>query len=419
MKLSGGINLEFLIDNFDFEKANRASRIDPLKWDEEDLTISDKQGFILEGGSGSAKTYDIIQFLLYYCEKNRNKGKDILIFRSTAADCKKTVLKDFIKILRMYGLYDMDKHFMSSPIHFDIFGNTIYFSGLDAIGAHGDRHDIIWGNEILECEPDGFKQLNQRCNECFIVDYNPSCTEHWVYNTLNGRPDTKFFHSTAPQNAFLPKGQRQEIMAYEPTPENIKNGTADDFMWKVYGLGLRGQITGLIFKNVEWIDSMPEGIELHTGLDFGFTNDPTCLVKFGLQGNDLFAQSFLYEPIDNSPALSDALTNLGLDRSQPITADCSDKYNDVEMVKELKNLGWNIRKVNKGKGINWRIGLIKKHKIYLVRDVNVKREQENYKWRQINGISVNEPVDAFNHFWDSLGYAYLGAMKITDYELYI
>jgi len=94
-----------------------------------------------------------------------------------------------------------------------------------------------------------------------------------------------------------------------------------------------------------------------------------------------------------------------------ITADCSDKYNDTEMTRELKDLGWNINKVNKGKGICWRIGLLKKHKIHLVRNVNVKREQENYKWREINGISVNEPVDKYNHFWDSLGYGYLGAMN--------
>lgn len=400
MKISGGINLEFLLENFDYNKADNASRITPLTFGEENIDDSDKQGFVLEGGSGSAKSYDIIQFLLLYCQRNLNKGKDILIFRQTAADCKKTVLKDFIKILRMYDLYDPDKHFMSSPIHFDMFGNTIYFSGLDAIGSHGERHDIIWGNEGMELDFEGFKQLNQRCNEAFFIDYNPYFTEHWVFNSIITRPDTKFFHSTCLQNPFLPQGQRKEILSYEPTPENIKNGTADDTMWKIYGLGLRTAIKGLIFPNVTWIDEMPE-LNLHYGLDFGFTNDPTCLTIFGLESNNLYAKSLLYEPIDNAPALSDALDNLNIPRHSPITADCSDRYNDTEMVRELKNLGWNIKKVNKGKGIVWRIGLLKKHKIHLVRDVNVKREQENYKWREINGISVNEPVDRYNHCFES------------------
>jgi PBSX family phage terminase large subunit len=410
MKISGGINLEFLLENFDYKKADTASRVAPLTFGEENVNESDKQGFVLEGGSGSAKSYDIIQFILTYCQRNIDKGKDILIFRQTAADCKKTVLKDFIKILRMYDLYDPDKHFMSSPIHFDVFGNIVYFSGLDAVGSHGERHDIIWGNEGMELDFEGFKQLNQRCNEAFFLDYNPYFTEHWIFNSIITRPDTKFFHSTCLQNPFLPSGQRQEILSYETTPENIKNGTADDFMWKVYGLGERGQITGLIFKDVTWIDEMPEGLELHTGMDLGFVNDPTAVTQFGLKGNNLYAKLLLYDPIDNAPTLSDALKNAGLKYNESISSDCADKYNDYEMVKELKNLGWNVHKVSKAKGIVWGIGLLKKHKIHLVRNVNLKREQENYKWREINGISVNEPVHAYCHAFDSIRYAYISAI---------
>jgi intein/homing endonuclease len=132
--------------------------------------------------------------------------------------------------------------------------------------------------------------------------------------------------------------------------------------------------------------------------------DPTSLVKLGLQGNNLYCECLLYEPIDNAPALSEVLFSMeskGLQQGIRITADCSDKYNDTEMVKELKNLGHNICKVNKGKGISWRIGMLKKHKIHLVRNVNFKREQENYKWREINGICVNEPIDKFNHCFEA------------------
>ena len=250
-----------------------------------------------------------------------------------------------------------------------------------------------------------------RCKKFWFMDYNPSATEHYIFNSILSRPDVGYCHTIFTDNPFISIPERNKILSYEPTAENIKNGTADDFMWKVYGLGERGQITGLIFKDVTWIDEMPEGLELHTGLDYGFTNDPSCVTQFGLKGNDLFAKCILYEPIDNAPSLSEAMSNTGIEKHKPITADCSDKYNDTEMTRELKDLGWNIKKVNKGKGICWRIGLLKKHKIHLVRNVNVKREQENYKWREINGISVNEPVDRFNHFWDSLGYGYLGQMN--------
>lgn len=397
LELIGASCFKFLYDNFDFEKS--AKQI--------------KQGFILEGSSGAAKSWDVINFIILYCKKNQNKHKDILICRNTNADLQKTILKDFIKILTKYNLYDERQHFKSHPQHYNLFGNVIYFSGMDAMGSHGERHDIIWVNEILETEQQNFQQLNQRCNEAFFGDYNPSFTEHWVYNTVIPRPDTKFFHSTLLQNPFLPEGQRTEIMAYEPTAENIKNGTADAYMWAVYGLGLRSAPKGLIFQNVTWIDEFPKDISFVFGLDYGFTNDSTALTKVGMSGNNLYVELLCYEPIDNAVALSDYLYSepmkaKGLVQGSLITADCSDKYNDTEMTKELKNFGHNVKKVSKGNGIVWRIGLIKKHRIHFVRNVNLKKEQENYHWKEINGICINQPIDKFNHAMDSFSYAYLG-----------
>jgi PBSX family phage terminase large subunit len=394
IRVQGGVNLEFLLNEFSFEKANAGI----------------KQGFVLEGSSGSGKTFDIINFFLIYCQNNYNKNKDILIFREAFTDVRKTVLKDFEKILRMYNLYNPELHRKSTPVSFELFGNKMYFSGLDSMSSHGERHDVIWGNEGMELNFDAWKQLNQRCNECFITDYNPSYTDHWIFNSLITRPDTKFFHSTLLNNTFLPEGQRKEILSYEPTAENIKNGTADDYMWKVYGLGLRSAPKGLIFPHVNWINEMPEG-EYFYGLDFGFTNDPTALTKIYLQGNNLFVELLLYEPIDSAVALSDYLNEIKIPKGVTITADCSDKYNDLEMVKDLRNFGWNVNKTSKAKGILYRLGLLKKHKINIVYNINAKREQENYKWREINGINVNEPIDKFNHFWDSLGYGYMGKLK--------
>ena len=395
MKIRGGVNLEFLLNEFSFDKANSEQ----------------KQGFVLEGGSGSGKTYDIINFLLIYCQTNYNKNKDILIFRETFADLRKTVLKDFEKILRAYNLFDDASFHRSAPVCYSFMGNKIFFTGLDSVGSHGERHDVIWGNEGMELNHEAWKQLNQRCNEVFITDYNPSYTNHWIYDSLITRPDTKFFRSTLLQNYFLPDGQRKEILSYEPTAENIKNGTADDYMWKVYGLGLRSAPKGAIFPHVNWIEKMPEGNYFY-GLDFGFSNDPTALTKICLQGNDLFVELLIYEPIDSANVLADAIRNCGI-TNEMITADTSDKYNDVEMCKDLRNLGLNIKKTSKAKGLLHRIGLLKKHKINIVYNLNAKREQENYKWREVNGINVNEPIDKFNHFWDSLGYGYMGNLTNT------
>lgn len=367
----------------------------------------DKQGFILEGGSRSSKTWSIIQFIIVYCQLNEGKGKKITCARAKFSWLKPSILADFIEILIKYELYDINNHNRTDSIYI-LYGNYVSFIGLDdKQKLHGRRQDIFWINEAMESEFADFQQLNQRTSEIFILDYNPSFTEHWIFNSVITRPDTLFFTSTQLDNPFLDERIRKEILAYEPTSENIKNGTADDYMWKVYGLGQRASAKGLIFQNVTWIDEFP-AINYGYGLDYGFTNDPTCLTKVGTQGNNLYLECLSYEPIDNSFAISDMFKNINVDKRISITADSADKYNDAEMCKELRDLGWKVNKVDKGKGILWRIGLMKKYKINIVRNVNAKREQENYKWREINGISINEPLDKFNHFWDSAGYGFLG-----------
>lgn len=436
MRLQVATNFEFILDNFSFEKAAR----------------QEKQGFVLEGGSGSAKTWDLIQWNMYYCQMNEGKGKDILIFRDTYAELKKTVLKDFIKILKKYGIYRIEHHTRAHPQAYNLYGNMIYFSGLDGVTSHGERHDVIWGNEGMKISFDDWKQLNQRCNEAFFIDYNPSFTEHWIYDHIIPRKDTKFFKSTQLDNPFLPKGQRDEIRAYEPylrgsyqiegnnltylgkavsesnqpPPhiENIDNGTADEYMWKVYGLGLRGAMKGIIYPLVTYIDEFPDYLPNVYGMDFGFTVDPTTLVRYGREGRNVYLELLLYQPIDNSEDLNATLEALGISQYDPITADSSDRHvssgkNAVYMVRDLFNQGWEIKKVSKTKRKMYWIGDLKKYKIHIVINhlvQHARKEQENYRLKEINGMAINQPADGYDHFWDGSLYSHM-SHDINNFEV--
>ena len=37
----------------------------------------------------------------------------------------------------------------------------------------------------------------------------------------------------------------------------------------------------------------------------------------------------------------------------------------------------------------------------------VKKEQENYRMRELHGISINQPIDGFDHFWAASRYAHM------------
>lgn len=405
LKVDIGVNFDFLYKNYD-PKSN------------------DKQGFVLEGGGGSGKTWDVLSFIIfYYCEINANKGKDILITRETYSECKKTVLKDFINILKRYGIYDTKNHRESHPQQYTHKGNTISFSGLDDSSAHGDRRNFIYFNELLLSDDDkAYLQLQGRCSEIFIADYNPIYTIHWVYDKVVKRTDTKFFKSTFITNPYLPKGERDEKLGYEPTPKNIAAGTADEYMWRVYGLGERAAREGVIFKYVNYIEEFPEDVEYFYGKDFGYTADPTALAKIYIDEakKELYAECLMYESTENPMLINDYMNSIGIEKYLPIVADSSDKYisqtkGAVEFVKDLKALGWNISKVSKTHDRYYWIGKAKEYKLNIVCSPkrpeisrHVKREFENFMWRTINGIQVNQPVDKWDHFISAMLYGMMG-----------
>jgi hypothetical protein len=197
--------------------------------------------------------------------------------------------------------------------------------------------------------------------------------------------------------------------------ENIANGTADEFMWKCYGLGLRGAMNGVIFTNVNYIDKFPEDLAHIYVNDFGFTSDPNSFGKYSETETDIFVELLIYEPIETPEILSGVFEKLEIDKELPIICDSSDKYTGenkgtVEMVKGLINLGYKAKKVSKKKSVihwllsmkNKRINIVKNH-LYKY----AKKEAENYKFKEVAGILINQPIDKFNHFWDMARYGHM------------
>ena len=194
-------------------------------------------------------------------------------------------------------------------------------------------------------------------------------------------------------------------------------------MWKVYGLGLRGAMKGVIFENVNWIDQFPD-IGYSYGNDFGFTNDPNALVKYAETETDIFIEPLCYHPIETPEELSSYFESIGVKKHLPITCDSSDKYTGenkgtVEMVKGLEALGWQASKVKKKKSVMYWLTSMRSKRINIVKNHlyrEIKKERENYRFKEINGISINQPIDAFNHFWDASRYCH---MSWNDEEYFI
>ena len=393
----------------------------------------------LEGGAGSGKSYDILFYLVYVCQQNKNAGLKIMIGRAFYAWIEDSILYDFKRVLMILDLWDGKFSRASHPINHTLYGNTIHFRGADQESKfHGPRWDIVYLNEMMEFKYESCTQLFIRTNYKILTDWNPYLMHHWVYSRILKRDDCTHIISTFFDNPDLPEQQRKEILGFEPThpddrhiqdkkkrrphPTNITNGTADDRSWSVYGEGKRIAPEGLIFKHVNYIDEWPVDVAKINSMDFGFTTDPHAMGYVGETERDIYIELLSYEPIETAAEIDSLAEKVGMNKKRQTIGDSSDKYTGenkgtVEMVKDLRLLGWSIVKVSKTKSVMFWLGKMKKKRINILNNhlaVHAKEEQENYVMKTINGIAINQPVDKFNHMWDMARYGFMALNQSSE-----
>ncbi len=362
--------------------------------------------FVFEGGSRSSKTYSIIQFFIQYALTNQDKPNRVVIARKRATWLQSTVWNDFKTILMSLGLLRYCR--INNTLKIIRLGTTTFeFIGLDEVQKlHGLTTDIVWINEAMEATKDDFDQLEQRTTRFSILDYNPSAEEHWIYDTVCPRPDCYFDHSTMLDNPFIPENSRRKILSYEPTEENYANGTVDIRKWKIYGLGLRATIEGLVFSNWEIIDSIPPWVTKRWNcLDFGFTTDPTAAAEVGFYKNCLYIDERFYQ----TDMLTRDIIKAGKTRCKPLEFICESA--DPRLEKELRQGGLKTHKVKKYQGsVEAGIDFMKScQKIYITaQSLNTIKEFKNYTYQQdADGKWLNDPVDDYNHIIDGVRYVCL------------
>jgi len=421
--------------------------INDQQYDEDGKLITGFRGAILEGSSRSGKTWASIYIIIWIC-LYKETNCTINILKETYNEFKTTLYNDFKKILPLFNLPNPFEK-AEEIKGFKIGKNKINFLGADKPSKfHGAQCEYLYVNEMLPVKQSVFNQAKMRCTKFWWGDYNPSVTVHYIYDSVITRDDVTFLRTTLLDNPEISFAEKNEILSYEPWKpgsyivkdnsllcynkktgkvepisstnqppphlENIRQGTADEFMWKVYGLGLRGAMKGVIFEHVDYIDEFPD-LAYSYGLDFGFTTDPTALTKCAEDEHNIWIELLCYEPIETPGAINNFFESLGIEKDIPITADSSDKFTSnnngtVEMVRDLRTFGWTIKKVSKTKSVmHWLLSM-KTKRIHIVKNHLHKKaeiEQQMYKMREIGGIAINQPLDKHNHMWDSARYRHM------------
>ena len=340
----------------------------------------------LQGSSRSGKTYAIVQLLCVWC--NEIAKTTVSIIRAGMPSIKRTVYRDFRDVMIAFGWWD-DKCMNKSEFVYTFpNGSWIeFFSTDNEQKVRGSKRKILFVNEANELSFIEWQQLQMRTTEFSILDYNPSFSEdHWI-NQVNEEKSTYWFISTYKDNPFLEPKVIAEI-------ESLK--WKNPSLWRIYGLGLRSMVEGLVFENVIIDDYVPIQAKRHRyiGMDFGYANDSTAIVEVMLYGNNIYLNEICYK----TQMLTDEIiaTLKDIEGRPEIISESA----DPRLVDEIYNAGLDIKPVKKfGGSIAAGIMKMQQYKIHVTsKSINLRKEFNNYTWRQDKeGKWLNEPIDMWNH----------------------
>lgn len=358
---------------------------------------------VLQGGTRSGKTYAICQFVTWLIENYT--GLTISFVRATLPSIKATVLRDFTEIMQEVELWN-DRNFNKSSLEYHHKGNLVEFFSVDnEQKVRGRKRHILICNEANEIGQEKMMQLLFRTMGLTIMDFNPSMVASYIYDDILIRKDAALLITTYKDNPFLTPNIINEIERLQQT---------DPELWKIYGCGQRGSNRmGAIFDN--WTKA-PFQLDLPIwyGLDFGYTNDPTAIVRiaYDQHTNSIYTHEVCYlKSLQNSDIpriIKQDFAGLGKgDRVERIPIYCDSA--EPKSIAELRLYGLSAYPCVKGNGsITSQIQFLKNFAVhYSPSSRNMVRELENYKWLQRRDSDkefTNIPMMGFDHCMDATRY---------------
>jgi len=389
------------------------------------FATSEARYFIVTGGRGSGKSFAINIILLYLTYESNHT---ILFTRYTLRAAGISIIPEFIEKLEMLNVID---NFRITKDEIINKGNNskIIFRGIKT--SSGDQTANLkslqgittWVMDEAEelNNEDIFDKIdlsvrNKAQDNRVILILNPSTKEHFIYKRwFEGRgveagsnttkEDTTYIHTTYLDNIenLSPSYIKQIQSMQARRPERYKHTILGSWLDKA---------EGVIFNN--WsIGEFKQVGKIVFGQDFGFSNDPSSLVKTSIdkQNKVIYVQLCFYQPKLTTSEI--AVLNKKFAADHLIVGDSAEPRLINELSKDC-----NIVPAIKGQGsITYGISLLQDYDLVITEDsTDLIKELNNYCWLEKKSQT---PVDNFNHAIDALRYAVSYQMQSSgDYYLF-
>lgn len=373
---------------------------------------NDTRFFILTGGRGSGKSFEVGRFASLLSFEQSHK---ILFTRQTMTSAHLSIIPEFQEKIE---LLELENHFTVNRN--EILNNTskseIIFRGLKT--SSGDQTANLkslqgvttWIMDEAEELTDEaiFDKINLSIRQKgvqnrVILILNPSTKEHWIYKRFfenegvkdgfNGvKGNTTYIHTT-----YLDNVENLDVSFIDEI-QRIKKTNPTKYNHVILG-GWMDKAEGVVFTNWKFGKFNPDNLQASFGQDFGFSIDPTTLIEVAIDKNKkiIYVKEHLYKPKLTTSEI--AHINLEFAKQSLIIADSA----EPRLITELKAQGCNIKETLKGQGsISAGIALMQDYEIIVEENsINIAKELNNYVYADKASKLF---VDNYNHAIDAIRY---------------
>jgi len=252
---------------------------------------------------------------------------------------------------------------------------------------------------------DSFRQKDSE-RRIFIL-FNPTSKSHWIFKRFylpDGTPNPKWFgnhgflHTTYMDNKD--NLDQSKIKEWEDLsviePEYYSHHILGQ--WRDVG-------EGQVFKHWQFQFSPDPEAEIVYGLDWGFSSDPTALVKVHKRGKKLWVEELMYDRGLTNDDIFARMEKLGIPKTASIYADSA----EPKSIETIRRLGYrNVQAAAKGPdSIRAGIDKIRTYEVFCSpSSSNLIEEYHQYAYR----TGTDKPIDDYNHGIDAFRYA-VSALK--------
>jgi len=357
---------------------------------------------IFYGGRGSGKSHSVSTALLVKAASSPLRIICAREFQNSIGDSVISLLTDKIVETGLSGFSVLKNEITHAN------GSRFAFKGLrqnvDSIKSF-EGADICWVEEAQRVSEDSWKKL--------IPTIRKDGSEIWM--TLNPEseddPTYQRFIANPPPGAIVRKiNYDQNPWFTETLRQEMEYAKRVDYeSYEHVWLGMVKKVSNaVIFRGKYRVDQFepPDGVRFFYGADWGFSTDPTALVRCYIDGKRLFVDREFYAvglEIDHIPERIRGIEGMP---KGPIYGDSA----RPETISYIKRAGINISPANKWKGsVEDGIEFLRSFEEIVIHERCQHMQEEarlySYKVDRLSGEILPEIEDRNNHMWDAVRYA--------------